>query len=115
MWHDLRTRNYENLKRFIRARGRAPLSALFEFMKVVKAVKPALKNVHTKALIIHTNDDDVAYTRSAQYIFRQIQSVDKQIKIHPKGGHMVWKHECCKDVLKDIHAFLNATDLELIQ
>lgn len=73
------------------AAGAARLSAegIFQAHRLIRQVRKQLALVHTPALIIHAQEDDVASTRSADFVERHISSAVRRKLILQDSYHII--------------------------
>ncbi|MFC0559382.1 alpha/beta hydrolase [Halalkalibacter alkalisediminis] len=83
-----------------------PMSAVFQFMQVVKKIKPYVRKVHVPALILQGELDGIVPRKSALFLYENIGSKIKEIHFLPESKHLIC-HGFEKDLLIDkIEAFL---------
>ncbi len=66
-----------------------PIRSALEFRRVLKMVEPYYGNLTLPVYIVQGRKDGVVPPRTAEYIYRQIGSVRKEIYHSPNGGHLV--------------------------
>lgn len=73
------------------AAGAARLSgeAVFQAHRLIRQVRKQLAQVHTPALIIHAEEDDMASTRSADLVESRISSIDCRKRILHDSYHII--------------------------
>lgn len=94
----------ECINRFVRKRPRrlqnvptaanltyrlTPLISVHELVDVIKEVKKILPAVTSESLILHGKEDHTAAISSAEYIFKNIGSAQKEIKLIENMGHLL--------------------------
>lgn len=103
---DFREKDFENIKRYMRSSGKFPISALYNFRRLLSITKSKLSKVHCPMLIIQARDDDTVRVSSAKYIFGRISSKNKKLKYHDNSGHVILTSPSAKEVSKDVYSFL---------
>lgn len=106
IFDDLKNKKLSNIKRYIKAKNASPLIAMINFLRLLNITKPKLALINCPFLIIQTKDDDTTKLKSAYHIYDHISSLDKEIKLHEKGGHLVLKSDYKYDVICDVENFL---------
>ncbi|RSK25654.1 alpha/beta fold hydrolase [Bacillus sp. HMF5848] len=87
-----------------------PMQATLEFRKLVKYVKPMLKDIKVPTLIIQGVKDGIVPAKSAEFIYNTIPYSDKKLCWLPSSKHLVC-HDVEKDILiKEISDFLKKED-----
>lgn len=84
-----------------------PLRATIEFQKLVKNVKPFLKDLTLPVLIIQGECDGIVPVKSAHYLYNTIPSIKKELRLLPSSKHHVC-HGKDYEVLKEyVERFLD--------
>ena len=110
IYDDFNNRELSNFRRYIRAKKASPTIAMVNFLRLLKCTKAKLSNIKCPFLIMQTKDDDTTRLKSADYIYDNISSVDKRIRLYDKGGHLVLVSQYKDRVLKDIEEFVRYID-----
>ena len=66
-----------------------PMTGFYELLKLSSFVRKSLKSVKCPMLIIHSKDDDLTSTKSANIVYKNISSKDKKLIILYNSYHMV--------------------------
>ena len=66
-----------------------PLISVHELVDIIKEVKKILPAVKSEILILHGKEDHTANVSSAEYIFKNIGSAQKEIKLIEDMGHLL--------------------------
>lgn len=66
-----------------------PMTGIYELLKLSKYVQKNLVKFKSPILIIHSNEDDLSSTKSADVVYKKISSVDKEKIILNNSYHMV--------------------------
>jgi esterase/lipase len=83
-----------------------PIGAVFQFMQVVKKIKPALKQVTVPTLILQGELDGVVPRKSALYLYETIGSKTKELAFLPESKHLICHGFEKALLLNKIEAFL---------
>lgn len=83
-----------------------PMLSTREFLKVVKLVEPYYKNIHIPVCIVQGMKDGVVPESSADFIYDNISSGDKQIIRSEVGKHMICYSDDCEDWFAKVLAFM---------
>ncbi|GAE28232.1 carboxylesterase [Halalkalibacter wakoensis JCM 9140] len=83
-----------------------PMTAVFQFMQVVKKIKPCIRKVSAPTLILQGELDGIVPPKSAVYLYETIGSKDKELILLPESKHLIC-HGFEKEILLNkIEAFL---------
>jgi carboxylesterase len=104
--HDLKTRDYSNIKRYLKPSNRLPIKALWNFRLLLTGTKSLIRQLKVPLMVVQAIDDDVVQHRSAGYIYRHASSDIKQLATYARGGHVILLGEMFPTVMKDIFTFL---------
>ncbi|WAA09253.1 alpha/beta hydrolase [Fervidibacillus albus] len=66
-----------------------PLTAYIQFRKLVKNLRPTVKDVQVPTLIVHGKKDSIVPERSAHYMFNQICSKKKKLLLIEEANHLI--------------------------
>lgn len=86
---------------------REPLSAIHEFLKLIKEVRDNLKYVEVPALVIKAAADKTAEPENADFVYNSISSEDKTLKEIPEAEHVITCHPTRKDAYPHIFDFID--------
>ena len=81
--------NFRDIKRYFLSFMRYPPSSVFQFLKFISVTKTRLKKVLCPALVLQSKNDDTVRRKSAEYIFTELGSDDKNLKYYETGGHVI--------------------------
>lgn len=70
-----------------------PITATFQFQRLVKELKPALSKIEVPTLIIQGELDGIVPKKSASYLYKTIQAQERKLVFLPKSKHLVC-HDC---------------------
>lgn len=105
--NDFRTKEYSNLKYYIRSSFDKPLSALANFRMLLKKTKYILKEVQCPILIVQALEDDTVHWKSANYIYDNVSSNCKKIRFYKDSGHLVCHSSAAGIIFSDIADYIN--------
>ncbi len=80
---------YQDWRRYRHKIKTTPLRAVFQFRKLVKHLRPRLPLIDVPVLIVQGKKDNVVKPSSAEYIYRQVQSEEKNILYLNDSKHLV--------------------------
>jgi carboxylesterase len=83
-----------------------PITATFEFQKLVKKVKPHIQDLHLPVLIIQGECDGIVPVKSAHYLYDKIPSKQKELYFLPCSKHHVCHGEDFEDLKHYVEKFL---------
>lgn len=66
-----------------------PMKATMEFQKLVKELRPSLKDISIPTLVVQGECDGIVPVKSAEYIFETISSSNKELYFLPESQHHV--------------------------
>ncbi len=104
--HDLKTRDYSNIKRYLKPSNRLPLKALWNFRLLLNKTRELITSVRTPLLVAQAIDDDVVHHKSAGYIYTHAGSTVKKLSTYTRGGHVLLLSEAAHAVIGDVSRFL---------
>lgn len=107
IWGDIKNKNLHNTKRYIKAKKASPIVSMINFLLLLNSTKPKLPDIKCPFLVLQTKDDDTVRLKSSYYIYENIKSKDKTLKLYDQGGHLVLIGQNNGDVFRDIEEFLN--------
>ncbi|MCD7036092.1 alpha/beta fold hydrolase [Metabacillus sp. GX 13764] len=106
---DIRHRRLKENELFTRYKKKfqsTPISAAYEFRKLVKYVKPHLSDIRIPVLIIQGESDGIVPVKSARYLYSHVGSSEKKLCFLPQSKHLVCL-DCEFDILtEEVDAFL---------
>ena len=83
-----------------------PLISIHELVDLIDESKQALKKVKIPLLILHGKEDHTANVDSAKYIYDNVSSAQKQIKLIDDMGHLLPLKEGRENIFKLTSEFL---------
>lgn len=103
---DFKRMEFHNSKRYLKAKKASPMISMINFLQLLNSTKPKLSTMKCPFLILQTKDDDTTRLKSSNYIYDNIRSEDKAIKLYDKGGHLVLINEYKDKVIMDTEKFI---------
>ena len=97
IYFGLKNKDYRRIEKYAANIARVPLKAVLNFKRMLKETKPLIHKINTPLLVIQGLKDDTVKSKSAEYIYNNAVSTDKQIHYLPKSSHLV-----CLDVEKEV-------------
>jgi carboxylesterase len=83
-----------------------PLTATFEFRKLVSEVRPMLKEISVPTLIVQGEKDGIVPLKSAHYLYETIRSPVKKLLFLPSSGHLVCHGPDRQQLFVEVEKFL---------
>lgn len=106
IYDDIKNKKLNYIKRYIRAKKSSPLISMINFLHLLNITKTKLSNIKCPFLILQTKDDDTTRLKSADYLYDNISSKDKEIRLYDKGGHLVLVSQDKDEVMMDVEEFI---------
>ncbi|EIT87058.1 carboxylesterase [Fictibacillus macauensis ZFHKF-1] len=85
---------------------KTPVSALFQFRKLVKALKPSFSQITAQTLIVQGKKDGLVPLKSAHYIYETIPSDQKKLLYLKDSRHMICHDVNSEELLTEVYTFL---------
>ncbi len=86
---DFKTKNFKNLKHYIKAINRIPFSAMVNFKILLIKTKPKFKKIRCPIFIAQGLLDDTVHYRSADYIYSKVSSKKNILKYYNNSNHII--------------------------
>ncbi|MFT0803014.1 alpha/beta fold hydrolase [Bacillus swezeyi] len=102
-------------KRYKQKLTSTPVSSALQFRKLVKATKPALKNLDIPVLIVQGECDSIVPLTSAHYLYETIPSEEKKLCLLPNSKHHVCLEENPAFLFQTVEAFLKKIPIDSIK
>ncbi len=102
---DFRTKDFQNIRRYMVSSGKFPMSALYNFRRLLGITKSKIRQVKCPVFIVQAKDDDTVRVTSAKHIFNRIASNDKNLKHYNNSGHVILTSPSAEEVSKDVDDF----------
>ena len=92
--HGIKNLKTRNIVKKLLAKGDVgmndfPMTGFYELLKLSKVVRKQLKEFDLPILLIHSQEDDITSTKSANVVYKNITSDDKELIILYDSYHMV--------------------------
>ena len=85
---------------------RMPLVSVHELIELLETVKSELSKVKTSIMIVQGKEDRTVKTESAEYIYNNVTSPERQIELIDGMGHLLPLQEGREEVFKLVEEFL---------
>ena len=85
-----------------------PMTGFYELLKLSSFVRKHLKEVIAPILLIHSQEDDLTSTKSAEVVYKNISSQDKEYIVLYDSYHMVLYDNEKEFVFNKITEFMNS-------
>lgn len=105
--NDIKTKDYKNIKYYLKSSISIPFSALINFKVLLGKTKPIFKQIKYPMLIAQGLLDDTVHYKSAEYIYRNIQSDIKYLKYYKDADHLICQSAENSSVFRDLESFIN--------
>lgn len=96
----------EEMKKF----QERPMESLQYLRELIQEVRGQVDHIYTPLFVVQGSLDDVIDTDSANVIYDQAESIDKQIKWYEKSGHVITLDKEKEQLHKDILEFLESLE-----
>ncbi|MBM7649404.1 esterase/lipase [Bacillus ectoiniformans] len=109
---DVKNGQLQNNELYLRYKEKVivtPVSATWQFRKVVISTRPLLKKVNVPTLIAQGLSDGMVPPKSAEYIYQQIGSEHKEIYYSPAAKHHICHTGNQKGLFEKVFTFLTAS------
>jgi carboxylesterase len=105
---DFRSKTFRHLEYYVNSARRAPFAAQWQFLLLLWKTKPLISKLNiSKALILQVADDSTVKPKSADFIYKNLKSLDKNLKYYRQGGHLVLLSPVAPQVIDDVEKFLH--------
>lgn len=102
-------RDHELYQRYRKKFMDTPLSATFEFRKLVKTLKPSFGQIHAPTLIVQGESDGLVPRKSAEYIYNTIPAKMKKLCYFKESKHMICHDVEREQLIEEVYQFLMDT------
>ena len=103
-------RNNDIFQKYKRKILTTPPSAFFQFMRLVKVMRPMAGKVETPTIIIQGRRDPIVPEKSAYYFYRQIRSPKKRLLLLDDADHLICLGRGKEEVFREILHFLTGEE-----
>jgi len=101
-------KDLKTIRRNIKASRALPISSLLNFMWLVKATKPQIKELLCPVFIAQAIDDPTVRKSSAHYIFQNTRSSIKRLEFYDSSEHLILLSQEAELVIKDVIGFISS-------
>lgn len=98
--------NNELFQRYRRKIKETPLTATFQFQRLVKELRPTLSQIEVPTLIVQGELDGIVPVKSASFLYNTIPSNERELVYLPKSKHLVCHDEDRDQLFTTVEKFL---------
>ncbi|WP_445480863.1 alpha/beta hydrolase [Lysinibacillus irui] len=101
--------NLTNNELFLRYQHKfinVPLASTIEFMKLVRMVEPYYQHIQIPVYIVQGKMDGIVPYQTAQFLFDELSSKEKNLYFSDKGKHHICFEEDCSEWFPQVLTFL---------
>lgn len=112
MWKDARSGQLNENELFLRYKSKfllTPISATWQFRKMVVCSKPLFAKIQTPTFIAQGLADGIVPPQSAEYIYRRLSSDQKEIYYAPQAKHHICHTGDKEQLFEKIFTFLTGS------
>lgn len=91
---------------YYQAYRRMPLVSVYELLRGIECMKDSLSTLHAPLLVMQSREDHTVLAKSAQYIYDNAASAEKEICWLEKSGHLLTVDSEREYVFQQMAAFL---------
>ena len=88
------------------AKNRTPMSAVLQFMRLVRELKPELARVQVPTMVAQGWRDPIIHPHSSAYIMRKLRG-EKELFVYPQAHHLICLEAECNHLFTDVEQFLS--------
>ncbi|WP_199614890.1 alpha/beta hydrolase [Paenibacillus alkalitolerans] len=89
----------------LRVKHETPVRSVFQFMQLVRELKPEIDGIRVPTLIVQGDLDEIVHPRSARYINNRIQG-EKELAVFPNSRHMICLGQEAEELFLKVERFL---------
>ncbi|WP_274364643.1 alpha/beta hydrolase [Paenibacillus thermotolerans] len=89
----------------MRIKSETPVKAVFEFMRLVRELKPEIGLVRAPTMIVQGDRDEIVHPKSAAYLDHHMNT-EKELHIFPNSRHMICLGPEAKELFEKVERFL---------
>lgn len=101
-----RSKKEEHIEDQIVPYDRTPLSSIEELIRFMKKVKTLIAQVEVPTLVVQSRNDETILPKSADYIYEQLASKQKEISWYDRSSHMITLDKERDRLFEEIHTFI---------
>ncbi|EKN68231.1 alpha/beta fold hydrolase [Schinkia azotoformans] len=98
--------NNDLFQRYRKKIKETPLTATFQFQRLVKELRPTLSQIEVPTLIVQGELDGIVPVKSASFLYNTIPSNEREIVYLPKSKHLVCHDEDRDQLFTTVEKFL---------
>ncbi|MED4350793.1 alpha/beta fold hydrolase [Schinkia azotoformans] len=98
--------NNDLFQRYRKKIKETPLTATFQFQRLVKELRPTLSQIEVPTLIVQGELDGIVPVKSASFLYNTIPSNEREIVYLPKSKHLVCHDEDRYQLFTTVEKFL---------
>ncbi|WP_226793722.1 alpha/beta hydrolase [Bacillus sp. B1-b2] len=87
-----------------------PMSTLKELQQLIKDVRNSIDLIYSPVFVIQARNDHMIDINSANIIYNEVESLEKDIKWYEKSGHVITHDQEKEQVFEDFYQFLEKLD-----
>lgn len=85
---------------------RTPLTSIMELNQLMKKVKAEIPQVQVPTLVVQSRHDETILPKSANYIYEQIASEQREISWYENSSHLITLDKERNQLFEEIHSFI---------
>ena len=87
-----------------------PMNTLKELQNLIKEVRESVDLIYSPVFVIQARHDQMIDTNSANIIYEEVESIQKDIKWYENSGHVITHDKEKEQVFEDFYQFLENLD-----
>ena len=87
-----------------------PMHTLKELQNLIKEVRESIDLIYSPVFVIQARHDQMIDTNSANIIYEEVESIQKDIKWYENSGHVITHDKEKEQVFEDFYQFLEKLD-----
>lgn len=87
-----------------------PMNTLKELQNLIKEVRESIDLIYSPVFVIQARHDQMIDTNSANIIYEEVESIQKDIKWYENSGHVITHDKEKEQVFEDLYQFLEKLD-----
>ncbi|AYV67767.1 carboxylesterase [Niallia circulans] len=87
-----------------------PMNTLKELQNLIKEVRESIDLIYSPVFVIQARHDQMIDTNSANIIYEEVESIQKDIKWYENSGHVITHDKEKEQVFEDFYQFLEKLD-----
>ena len=107
-WKQLEGKSEEEVEKEMQAFINAPMDTLSEANELFDEVRTHLDHIYAPTFVVQARLDEMIDINSANIIYENVQSLDKQIKWYEKSKHVITLGDEKEQLHHDIYEFLES-------